>query len=114
MGPWLIEVQERGELERWLDDRSSQTVVMVVRGDSALVRELLPNALDAAKLDDQRLVVWIKDLSLLRQQERSDLFGDDDTVVAAVLDDGGAVAAWVHADRLQVTDADFAFSAARG
>jgi hypothetical protein len=117
MGPWLVDVETRDELERWLSSSPPPTyrpVLMVVRGDSAVIREFLPNALDAAKLDDQRLVVWIKDLSLLRQQERSDLFGDDDTVVAAVLDDGGAVAAWVHADRLQVTDADFAFSAARG
>ncbi|HOC42391.1 MAG TPA: hypothetical protein PKJ99_05155 [Thermoanaerobaculales bacterium] len=117
MGPWLVDVQTRDELERWLSSNPPSTyrpVLMVVRGDSAVIREFLPNALDAAKLDDRRLVLWVKEESLIKEKERHDLFGDDDTIVAAVLDDGGAVATWVHADRLQVVDADFAFSTARG
>ena len=117
MGPWLVDVRTRDELDKWLSANPPTTyrpVLMVVRGDSATIREFLPNALDAAKLDERRLVVWVKEASLLRQPERERLFGDDDTVVAAVLDDDRAVAAWVHADRLEVVDADFAFSAARG
>jgi hypothetical protein len=117
MGPWLVDVRTRDELDNWLSANPPTTyrpVLMVVRGDSATIREFLPNALDAAKLDERRLVVWVKEASLLRQPERDRLFGDDDTVVAAVLDDDRAVAAWVHDDRLEVRDADFAFSAARG
>jgi len=117
MGPWLVDVRTRDELDSWLSATPPTTyrpVLMVVRGDSAIIREFLPNALDAAKLDERRLVVWVKDPSLLRQPERERLFGDDDTVVAAVLDDDRAVAAWVHTDRFDVVDADFAFSAARG
>ena len=117
MGPWLVDVETRDELERWLSSSPPPTyrpVLMVVRGDSAVIREFLPNALDAAKLDDRRIVVWVKDQTLFRQQELGLLFGDDVTVVAAVLGDHRTVAAWVHDDRLKVDDADFAFSAARG
>jgi len=117
MGPWLVDVQTRDELESWLSESPPTTyrpVLMVVRGDSATIREFLPNALDAAKLDDRRIVVWVKDQTLFRQQELGLLFGDDVTVVAAVLGDHRTVAAWVHDDRLKVDDADFAFSAARG
>jgi hypothetical protein len=117
MGPWLVDVQTRDELESWLSASPPITyrpVLMVVRGDSARVREFLPNALDAAKLDDRRIVVWVKQEALLKPQELRDLFDADDTAVAAVLRDDRTVAAWVHDDRLQVGDADFAFSAARG
>jgi hypothetical protein len=117
MGPWLVDVQTRDDLESWLSATPPTTyrpVLMVVRGDSATIREFLPNALDAAKLDDRRIVVWVKDVSLLRQGELRDLFDADDTAVAAVLHDDRTVAAWVHDDRLGVDDADFAFSAARG
>jgi hypothetical protein len=117
MGPWLVDVQTRDELESWLSASPPTTyrpVRMVVRGDSATIREFLPNALDAAKLDDRRIVVWVKDLLLLRQPEVERLFGGDDTAVAAVLADERTVSAWVHVDRLGVDDADFAFSAARG
>jgi hypothetical protein len=117
MGPWLVDVQTRDELSSWLSASPPTTyrpVLMVVRGDSATIREFLPNALDAAKLDDRRIVVWVKDPALLRQPEVAQLFGHDDTAVAAVLGDDRTVAAWVHDDRLGVDDADFAFSAARG
>jgi hypothetical protein len=60
MGPWLIDVRTREEFDTWLGDdppKAHRPVVMVVRGDSTLVREFLPNALDAAKLDERRLVV---------------------------------------------------------
>lgn len=117
MGPWLVDVQTRDELESWLSESPPTTyrpVLMVVRGDSATIREFLPNALDAAKLDDRRIVVWVKEPALFRPQELGLLFGDDATAVAAVLGDNRTVAAWVHDDRLGVDDADFAFSAARG
>jgi hypothetical protein len=117
MGPWLVDVRTRDEVDRWLGDNpptTYQPVLMVVRGDSAIVREFLPNALDAAKLDDRRVVVWIKDLSLLRGPEARDLFGGDATALAAVLNRDRTVATRVHSDRMDVGDADFAFSTARG
>lgn len=117
MGPWLVDVRTRDELSNWLSASPPTTyrpVLMVVRGDSPTIREFLPNALDAAKLDERRLVVWVKDPSLLREHELERLFGGDSTAVAVVLGDDRSVAAWVQADRLEVVDADFAFSAARG
>lgn len=117
MGPWLVDVRTRDELDRWLGGNPPTTyrpVLMVVRGDSVAVREFLPNALDAAKLDDRRVVVWIKNLSLLRRSEAEDLFSDDGTVLAAVLNSDQSVATWIHTDRIEVGDADFAFSTARG
>jgi len=116
MGPWLVDVRTRDELDRWLGGNPPTTyrpVLMVVRGDSAAVREFLPNALDAAKLDGRRVVVWVKDLSLLRGTEVRDLFGGDGTVLAAVLNGDLTVAARVHSGRMEVVDADFAFSTAR-
>jgi hypothetical protein len=116
MGPWLVDVRTRDELDRWLGGNPPTTykpVLMVVRGDGPTVREFLPNALDAAKLDDRRVVVWIKDLAMLRPSEMTDLFGDDGEVLGAVLNGDGSVAACVYPDRLEVGDADFAFSTAR-
>jgi hypothetical protein len=116
MGPWLVDVRTRSELDRWLGGSPPTPyvpVLMVVRGDSASVREFLPNALDAAKLDDRRVVVWIKDLSLLRGGEAQDMFSGDATVLAAVLNGDHTVATRVHSDRIEVGDADFAFSTAR-
>jgi hypothetical protein len=116
MGPWLVDVRTRAELDRWLGGNPPTTyvpVLMVVRGDSVAVREFLPNALDAAKLDDRRVVVWVKDLSLLRDTEARDLFGGDGSVLAAVLNHDRTVAVRVHSDRMEVVDADFAFSTAR-
>ena len=117
MGPWLVDIRTRDELDRWLGGTPPITyrpVLMVVRGDSAVVREFLPNALDAAKLDDRRVVVWIKEPSLLRERESEQLFDDQAAALAAVLNRDGTVATWIHPDRIEVSDADFAFSTARG
>ncbi len=61
MGPWLVEVKTPEELEPWLDggppDRPDSTV-MLVRGDGPAIRAFLPNALDAAKVDSGRVVVF--------------------------------------------------------
>ncbi len=116
MGPWLIDVHTKEELEEWLGDRPPMPytpVLMVVRGDGETVREFLPNALDAAKLDDRRLVVWVKDLDLLGEHELREFFLDDESVVAAVLSDDRRVMGWVHRDRIDVDDAEFAFLQAR-
>lgn len=113
MGPWLVDIRTRDEFETWMGENPPTTyrpVVMVVRGDSAVIREFIPNALDAAKLDEHRLVVWLKDMSLLSRQEVSDLFGDDDDALAAVLSNSREVTALVHSDRIEVEDATFAFS----
>ncbi len=101
----------RDEAAKWQDIAQVAGVQTAAAG---FIREFLPNALDAAKLDDRRIVVWVKEPALFRQQELGLLFGDDVTAVAAVLGGDRTVAAWVHDDRLGVDDADFAFSAARG
>jgi hypothetical protein len=116
MGPWLVNVSERSELDPWLDGTAPvryEPIVMVVRGDDALIREFLPNALDAAKLDPPRVVAWVKDPSMLTEDERTAFYRDDDSIIAAVLAADHTVAAWVYADRIDVDDADFAFSNAQ-
>ena len=116
MGPWLVDVNERSELDPWLDGTapvSYRPIVMVVRGNDALIREFLPNALDAAKLDPPRVVAWVKDPSLLTDDERAAFFRGDDSIIAVVLADDHTVAAWVYTDRTDVDDADFAFSNAQ-
>ena len=113
MGPWLVDVRTREELESWLGDDPPTTyrpVVMVVRGDSEVIREFLPNALDAAKLDHQRVVVWVKDVMVLTEQQQRELFLDDDSILAAVLSEDHDVGGWVYRDHLDVDDAAFAFS----
>jgi len=115
MGPWLIDARTRDEFDIWLGDRSPlqrRPVVMVIRGDSPAVRELLPNALDAAKLVEGRLVVWVKDPGLLTNDEAQRFFSSDHSIVAAVLSADRRVESWVYRDRLDVDDAAFAFAKA--
>jgi hypothetical protein len=117
MGPWLIDVQSSDEIDTWLGENPPtpyRPVVMLVREDGEAVREFLPNALDAAKLDDRRIVVWVKDLDLLNDDEIRAFFLSDDTIVAAVLSEDRQVKGWVYSDRIDVDDAAFAFNQAEG
>ena len=115
MGPWLVDIFDRSELEAWLAGGPSgrrASVVMVVRGDGTSVREFLPNALDAAKRRSHRVVVWVKNPAIFKEPEVVSLFGKGDGVLAAVMGPGGTADGWVTRDRLGVEDADFAFAAA--
>jgi hypothetical protein len=115
MGPWLVAVAERDELQPLVDEEltaSDGRVLMLVRGDDAVVREFLPNALDAAKLDPGRRVIWIKDEAVLSDEERARLFQDDPTILAAVIAGRPGVCAWVYRDQIEVSDATFAFTRA--
>jgi hypothetical protein len=117
MGPWLIDVQTRDELDSWLGDCPPTTyrpVVMVVKGDGEVVREFLPNALDAAKLDDRRVVAWVKDPELLTDSGELTAFLADEEILAAVLSEDHRVKGWVYRDRIDVDDAAFAFRKAEG
>jgi hypothetical protein len=115
MGPWLVEVIDRPSLEVWLaggpPDRAGGTV-MFVRGDEPLIRGFLPNALDAAKIEEDRVVVWVRNPELLSEAEVRELFGEGDEIMAAVLGPTGAVGGWVTPDRVRVEDAVFAFTEA--
>ena len=117
MGPWLIDVRNRDEFETWLGENPPtpvRPVVMIVRGDSPEVREFLPNALDAAKRDDRRVVVWVKDLDLLSLDEVREFFLSDESILAAALSTDHQVRGWVYRDRTGVDDADFAYHQAGG
>jgi len=117
MGPWLVDVQSKEGIEEWLSGNPPtpyRPVVMVVRGDSDLIREFLPNALDAAKLDEQRVVVWVKDPSVLDDERIWGLFADDHDAVASVLNEDRELAARVYSGRIEVSDAAFAFDIAQG
>jgi hypothetical protein len=117
MGPWLIDVQYREELEPWLGDdppTDYRPVVMLVRGDGELVREFIPNALDAAKLDGRRVVTWIKQGDMFTEKELDVYFLSDDQILAAVLSEDHDVKGWVYRDRIGVDDAAFAFAKAQG
>jgi hypothetical protein len=85
---------------------------MLVRGDGDTVREFLPNALDAAKLDDRRVVAWVKKLELFTQDEIEEYFLSDANILAAVLSEDHRVKGWVSSDRIEVDDAAFAFDQA--
>jgi hypothetical protein len=111
MGPWLIDVYERDELERWLGDTAAKRVLMVVPGDSSRLREILPNLLDAAKLQPNRVVLWVKDPALLAGLPVAEVFAHDDRIVAVVLA-GARAASWVYDDQVEVVDATFAFEKA--
>ena len=115
MGPWLVEVRTAVDLEPWLaggpPDRAGSTV-MVVRDDGPDVRAFLPNALDAAKIDPRRVVVWIRSPALLDASRSGELFGDGSWCLAVVLGADGRAAAWVTRDRVGVQDAAFAFTEA--
>ncbi len=116
MGPWLVDVRTREEFDTWMGDSpplSYRPVVMVVRGDSPIIREFIPNALDAAKLDEHRLVVWVKNESIMTDREIAEVFDDDDDALAAVLSEGHRSTAMIHGDRIEVEDASFAFSTAQ-
>lgn len=115
MGPWLVDVTDRSEFESCLAGGASvpaNASVMVVRGDEALIRLFIPNALDAAKLDPRRVVVWVKDQGLFSDSEQREFFGEGDSVVAAVIGGKGSAGGWVTRDRVQVEDAAFAFDEA--
>lgn len=115
MGPWLVEVKNRTELEGWLARRSGDkepSVVMLVRGDGNGVRGLLPNALDAAKRDPRRVVAWVKNEDLFTETEKAELFGGGDETLAAVLSAPRTAGGWMTSDRLGVEDAAFAFAQA--
>jgi len=85
---------------------------MLVRGDGPAVRVFLPNALDAAKTDERRAVVWMRNSALLDAERATAIFGDGDWCLAAALSSDGRAAAWVSHDRTGVEDAAFAFSEA--
>jgi hypothetical protein len=115
MGPWLIDVVERAELDLWLGGGPPYRVgstVMLVRGDDHDVRSFLPNALDAAKEGTKRVVVWVKKSSLLSEAEQKELFGNGERVLASVIGIDGRAGGWITRDRLRVEDAVFAFSEA--
>ncbi len=115
MGPWLVEVKTPEELEPWLDGGPPErphSTVMVVRGDGPMVRAFLPNALDAAKVDAKRVVVWLKNTGALDAENTTRVFGDGDWCLAAALGGDGNTAAWVSRDRVEVEDAAFAFAEA--
>jgi len=115
MGPWLVDVHDRSELDPWLGDSPPTLyapVVMVVRGDTPRLREFLPNALDAAKLHPHRVVLWVKDSTVLDEEEIKTLFLDDTTIVAAVLSTDHTVTSWVYENQLSVANATFAFEKA--
>ncbi len=103
------------ELAPWLaggpPDRPGSTV-MLVRGDGPQVRVFLPNALDAAKADERRAVVWIRKPGVLDTDRAGELFGTGDRCLAVVLGADGGTAAWVTSDRIGVEDAAFAFAEA--
>ncbi len=115
MGPWLVEIKTAVELEPWLGggppDRAGSTV-MLVRGDGPEVRLFLPNALDAAKVDPRRVVVWFRNPRMLDATRSGDLFGEGLWCLAVVLGADGKTAAWVTSDRCGVEDAAFAFAEA--
>jgi hypothetical protein len=115
MGPWLVEAHSRADLESWLQGGPPEftgSTIMIVRGDGPDVRAFLPNAMDAAKLDESRIVVWLKNTDLLEGPERKHLFDDSDAVLAVVLTGPGQVGGWMTRDRLRVEDAEFAFAEA--
>jgi hypothetical protein len=85
---------------------------MLVCGDDDDVRRFLPNALDAAKQSEKRVVVWVKDPSLMSEEERAELFRGGEGVVASVIGSGGRAGGWITRDRLRVEDAVFAFAEA--
>jgi hypothetical protein len=117
MGPWLVDVEDRSTLEVWLAGGPAEhegATVMMVRGDGPEVRSFIPNALDAAKEGERRVVVWVKDPALLHDEEMTHLFGTSDPALAAVLGVDGGVGGWVTKDRLRVEDAAFAFAGAEG
>jgi hypothetical protein len=111
----MVEIHDRAELDLWLGEHPPVTytpVLMLVRGDSTRIRELLPNVLDAAKLDEHRVVLWVRDQNHLDDDELQTLFLGDEEVVAAVLGPGGEPASWLYADHIDVEDAVYAFDAA--
>ncbi len=117
MGPWLVDLRTRDEYDRWFGESPPtpyRPVYMVVRGDSDVIREFIPNALDAAKMDEHRIVAWLKDPALLTEDEASELFGADSEALAVVLSADRQVASFVYGDRLEVVDAAFAFEMAEG
>jgi hypothetical protein len=85
---------------------------MLVRGDGPLVRVFLPNALDAAKVDERRAVVWFRNPGVLDTDRVGEVFGEGDWCLAVVLGADGRTAAWVTSDRIGVEDAAFAFAEA--
>ena len=115
MGPWLVDVTDRTELDLWLEGGppyEAGTTVMLVRGDDGDVRSFLPNALDAAKEGTKRVVVWVKKSSLLSDAEQKEFFGRGERVLASVIGIDGQAGGWITRDRLRVEDAEFAFSEA--
>lgn len=115
MGPWLVDVAQRSDLDPWLEGTAPvpyRPVVLLVRGDDDVIRELLPNALDAAKQDPHRVVVWVKAPALLEVDEVAAFFRSDASIVAAALSPDHRARAWMTRDRIGVVDAAFAFSRA--
>jgi hypothetical protein len=115
MGPWLVDVAQRSDLDPWLEGTAPvpyRPVVLLVRGDDDVIRELLPNALDAAKQHAHRVVVWVKAPELLEDDETAAFFRGEASIVAAALSADHRVRAWMTSDRIGVDDAAFAFARA--
>ena len=115
MGPWLVDVTDRSELDVWLAGGAGHRAgssVMLICGDESLIRGLIPNALDAAKMETQRVVVWVKDPNLLSAEQKKEFFGKSDRVLAVVLSNAGTVGGWMTKDRISVDDAVFAYTEA--
>jgi 3-deoxy-D-arabino-heptulosonate 7-phosphate (DAHP) synthase class II len=114
MSPWLVEVTSHEEVVSWLGKESpdrDKPVRMIVRGDGPRVRELLPNVLDAAKVDTRRIVIWVRDPALLTDAETAALFNGSQEILAVVISEGEP-RAWVYEGAIRVDDALFAFASA--
>ncbi len=114
MTPWLNEVISHEEAVLWLGQDSPDSdkpVRMIVRGDGPRIRELLPNVLDAAKVDPRRIVIWVRDPDLLTVAESAALFSSSAEILGVVIYEGVACG-WVYDGAIRVKDALFAFAGA--
>jgi len=114
MSPWLVEVISHEELVSWMGQESpdpDKPVRMIVRGDGPVIRELLPNVLDAAKVDPRRIVIWVRDPNLLMASENAALFSSSAEILGVVIHEGRACG-WVYQGACRVEDALFAFAGA--
>ena len=114
MSPWLVEVTSHEEIVSWLGQESpdaDKPVRMIVRGDGPRIREMLPNVLDAAKVDSRRIVIWVRDPTFLTDAESAALFSSSAEILGVVIH-GGTACGWVYDGATRVADALFAFSGA--
>jgi hypothetical protein len=115
MGSTIHQPTTRSDLEQWLTDPAPPAkppVVMIVRRDDARAQGFVDIALGSAQAFNHRELVWVKDTSIIEDDETTEWFKGNDAIIAVVLNTRHRAKGWVNEGEADETGAELAYAAA--